>query len=288
MDDVDVVQRVVRSGGVPELGNGVAHPVRIGVSEQPSPFHLAGGFADGEEHDVVARPLEPGTQDVDHQLGPAVGVRRHGQRRRRDHPDPEGRFRHSRLLSLERLPTQLLRRPERWRHGPSSLTPQRASGLPAAARTLASHDRAGCGRTMDWWLRMTSGRSIVGRSWSIRSTPMRRRAWEAIMTLGDGRFGTRGLSEATGSPSWPATWAAGVYDGEGDPGTARGPAVGDHGSRTGRRLGRVGRARPPTRRRGEPIRSSHERSREWCRRASRRSYTPASWGSASSDPSTPS
>jgi trehalose/maltose hydrolase-like predicted phosphorylase len=53
--------------------------------------------------------------------------------------------------------------------------------------------------------------------------PTRRRAWEAIMTLGDGRFGTRGLSEVTGSPSWPATWAAGVYDGDDVPELLAGP-----------------------------------------------------------------
>ncbi len=43
------------------------------------------------------------------------------------------------------------------------------------------------------------------------------------MTLGDGRFGTRGLSEVTGSPSRPATWAAGVYDGAGVPELLAGP-----------------------------------------------------------------
>lgn len=62
--------------------------------------------------------------------------------------------------------------------------------------------------------------------WSVRADPVapeRRRAWEAMLTLSDGSFGTRGLGEASGSPSWPAVVAAGVYDGAPDPALLTGP-----------------------------------------------------------------
>ncbi len=44
-----------------------------------------------------------------------------------------------------------------------------------------------------------------------------------MTTLTDGRFGTRGLSERSGSPSWPSTLAAGVYDSDTDPSLLQGP-----------------------------------------------------------------
>jgi len=66
---------------------------------------------------------------------------------------------------------------------------------------------------------------IDGR-WKVRVDPVppeRRRAWEAMLTLSDGSFGTRGLGQACGSPSWPAVVAAGVYDDSPDPTLLAGP-----------------------------------------------------------------
>ena len=44
-----------------------------------------------------------------------------------------------------------------------------------------------------------------------------------MLTLSDGSFGTRGLGQACGSPSWPAVVAAGVYDDSPDPTLLTGP-----------------------------------------------------------------
>lgn len=62
--------------------------------------------------------------------------------------------------------------------------------------------------------------------WSVRVDPVppeRRRAWEAMLTLSDGSFGTRGLGEACGAASWPAVVAAGVYQDSPDPALLVGP-----------------------------------------------------------------
>jgi trehalose/maltose hydrolase-like predicted phosphorylase len=62
--------------------------------------------------------------------------------------------------------------------------------------------------------------------WLVSADPVdagRRRAWEAIMTVSDGRFGTRGLAEADDSPTWPASVAAGVFDDADPPALLSGP-----------------------------------------------------------------
>jgi trehalose/maltose hydrolase-like predicted phosphorylase len=47
-----------------------------------------------------------------------------------------------------------------------------------------------------------------------------------MLTLSDGSFGSRGLGQSCGSPSWPAVVAAGVYDDSPDPTLLAGPIWG--------------------------------------------------------------
>lgn len=52
------------------------------------------------------------------------------------------------------------------------------------------------------------------RRWTVGVSPLTRemrRAWEAITTVSDGWFGSRGLCEAGGSRSWPSTVAGGAF-----------------------------------------------------------------------------
>lgn len=66
----------------------------------------------------------------------------------------------------------------------------------------------------------------VDDRWLVRADPVppeRRPAWEAMLTLSDGSFGTRGLGHTCSSPSSPAVVAAGAYDDSPDPTLLTGP-----------------------------------------------------------------
>ena len=91
VDDVEVRDLVVGVDQVVQLDHRLPQLLRGGLLPGPRARHRARAVPGREEQHLVPGLLEPGRQPVDHALTAAVRGRRHGQPRRRDQGDAQGR-----------------------------------------------------------------------------------------------------------------------------------------------------------------------------------------------------
>jgi len=93
VDDVDVglSDGVVGGHDVAQLGDGEAHPVALGLLQEPAKRHRAGRVTGGVEQDLVAGLMQATGQAVDRLFDPAVAVRWDRAPRGGDNGDSHGR-----------------------------------------------------------------------------------------------------------------------------------------------------------------------------------------------------